>query len=84
MDILLVVNKELAKNLGVIVRLSEKKQQKYFKDLISKHRFDEAFDFVFSHAEPQQYLNPKKENYVKAPDYVLVEDLIIRQKKKKI
>ena len=77
MNILMVINRPYARNLNVIVHLSRETHQKHLKCLMDKRMFREAFDFVYSNATPRKYLDPQRENLIKAPDYILVEDLII-------
>ncbi len=81
MTILLVLNRVSARNVQLLVRLPSENLERKFKKLMEEGKHGEAFDLVYSKSQPSEYcyLDPEKMHYIKPPDYVLVEELIIRK-----
>lgn len=84
MTILLVLNRESARNVQLLIKLPSEILEKKFKKLMEAKLYKEAFDFVYSKCQPGEFyfLDPAKMHYIKPPEYILVEDLIFSSKHK--
>lgn len=61
MDVLLILNKATAKNVRVMVTLSNKKLKEQIISLLEKGQGGEAFDILFKNAKPNAYYPPEAE-----------------------
>jgi hypothetical protein len=81
MTILFVLNRPGANNLKFLARFPNEELENIFKEFMREGKQKEAFDFVFSEAEPEQYLEPNKMYHIEAPEYILVEEFVVSRQK---
>lgn len=58
MDILLILNNQVAKDVRVMVKLTEKNLKERVISLLEKDQGEEAFDALMENAEPYAYFPP--------------------------
>ncbi|MCK5581455.1 MAG: hypothetical protein KAJ18_09310 [Candidatus Omnitrophica bacterium] len=58
MDILLILNNSAAKNVRIMVKLTEKNLKERIISLLEKDCGEEAFDVIVKNAEPYAYVPP--------------------------
>ncbi len=84
MTILLVLNNKSARNVQLLITLSSEILEKKFKKLMEEKLYKEAFDLVYAKSQPGEFyfLDPEKMHYIKLPEYILVEELIVASQRK--
>ena len=73
MQVLLVLNRQGAQNVRIIVKVNTKSLKERVVSLLEKEKEREAFDLLYKNAEVETYLDPGQKPDVKSL-VTLVED----------
>lgn len=80
MTILLSFNGGSAKNVQILIELKNEVLERRFRKLMEEKKHQEAFELIYSKSQSDfYYLDPEREHTIKPPEYILVEDLIVRK-----